>query len=116
MDLHSIVKTAELDLLASGVRRDEAVTAQLLSPDFREIGRSGHLWSRAEIVTALENRPEISTSATDEWVFTDLALGLVLVTYRIRVEGQESRHSSLWDTSGDSPCIRFHQGTTVAGR
>ncbi len=114
MNLHSAVKAAELELLAPDSRLDAMRATEFLSHDFREIGRSGRLWSRDETVAELENENDRPIPETEEWVFTDLTPQLVLVTYLVRVNGRESRHSSLWDTSAEHPHIRFHQGTFVA--
>lgn len=72
MDLHPIVKVAELESVGSDVHRNATRTAQLLCSDFREIGRSGRLWSRAETVEALESEDHRPASATDERVFLEL--------------------------------------------
>ncbi|WP_447949055.1 nuclear transport factor 2 family protein [Microbacterium aurum] len=109
------VKDAETALLTADVRRDPARVEALLHPGFVEIGRSGILWTRREIVTALaEESPDARvTPQTDEWEFRRPSAGLVLVTYRLSTPLGHSRHSSLWEVSGAAPRLRFHQGTVV---
>ncbi|WP_082013765.1 GNAT family N-acetyltransferase [Microbacterium hominis] len=109
------VKDAETALLTADVRRDTARVDELLHPAFIEIGRSGTLWTREQIVGALaeESADSRVTPQTDEWEFRQLSPELVLVTYRLTTPSRTSRHSSLWDVSGAAPRLRFHQGTVV---
>ncbi|WP_157127128.1 DUF4440 domain-containing protein [Cnuibacter physcomitrellae] len=106
------IRDAELSLLTSETRRDATRTAALLADGFVEIGRSGRRWTAPEIVAALAEEPERPAPTTSDWLFNRVAADLVLVTYVIRSDGSESRHSSLWRTDG--PVLVFHQGTVVA--
>ena len=108
------LRAAEEDLLSSRTRRDPSRVRELLHPDFVEIGRSGRLWTRDEIVVALANEDDREAIVTDEWVFSDLAPRLVLVTYVIRGAHEDSRHSSLWCVNDGQLQMRFHQGTYVS--
>lgn len=100
-------------LLTSDVRKDPGEVDKLLHAGFIEIGRSGRRWTREEIVSALVAEQNRKTPEADEWLFDDLAPGLVLVTYRLKAGTGSSRHSSIWDVSNGAPEIRFHQGTVV---
>ncbi|MFD1715589.1 DUF4440 domain-containing protein [Amnibacterium flavum] len=110
----ALVKEAEQALLRSAVRGDKEQLASLLSPDFAEIGRSGRRWTSDEIVEALEAEEPRPAPGTSEWLYNQLGPDLVLVQFRVhRAEG-DSRHTSLWDTSGhDGSVMRFHPGTPV---
>lgn len=108
-----VVQACELALLDPEVRRDAQRVDRLLHPEFVEIGRSGHRWSRAEIVAALAQEHGRVVPETDEWQFDDISPALVLVTYRIRSASGTSRHASLWDLSGGAPVIRYHQETVM---
>lgn len=107
------VRSAEEALLTSEVRRDPERMRRLLHPDFVEIGRSGHRWTRDSIIAALAGEANRVPTATDEWSYTAIAPNLVMVHYVIRGTGNDSRHSSLWDVSTGSPVLRFHQGTII---
>ncbi|MCC3268613.1 nuclear transport factor 2 family protein [Arthrobacter gengyunqii] len=119
MGVHGVIRTAELELLASSTRVDAARLRRLLHPEFLEIGRSGQRWTREDIIAALGAEDQRPTPETDEWEFSQLAPHLFLVTYRIRSGipldsgTPRSRHSSVWDTSTGQPRLRFHQGTPV---
>lgn len=109
------VKAAEVSLLTSAIRRDPDRLLGLLHEDFVEIGRSGRLWTRDEIVMSLSGEDDRPDPKTDEWAFVEVADGLILLTYRIHRESGESRHSSIWDLRSGQPRLRFHQGTVVPG-
>jgi ribonuclease HI len=112
-DCFRAVREAEIALLTSDTRRHSGEVDGLLHADFVEIGRSGRRWARAETVSALEGEAPRETPETDEWLFSELAPGLVLVTYRLLSPTGQSRHSSIWDLRNGAPEIRFHQGTVV---
>jgi len=112
MDYES-VKLAETELHDSTSRRDRARVDALLHPEFVEIGRSGKLWSRSAMVEAMLTEKPRPTPQADDWQFSELSPGLVLVTYRLSRDGLPSRHSSLWDTTTTPPRVRFHQGTSI---
>lgn len=108
-----MLRAAEVALLTSEVRQDLERVRALLHPDYLEIGRSGRRWTRDDVVDRLASEQTRDTPTTDEWELEDLAPDLVLVTYRMRGDERESRHSSIWDVSSGSPVLRFHQGTVV---
>ena len=113
MTAHSLIQTAELELLESSTRGNAARVRELLHPDFVEIGRSGRRWTREEVIEALGREDKRPVPDTDEWDFTQLAPHLVLATYRIRSGTRQSRHASVWDTSAAAPRLRYHQGTVI---
>ena len=113
MTAHTLIQTAEMELLESSTRGNAPRVRELLHPDFLEIGRSGRRWTRAEVIEALNREAARPVPDTDEWDFTELAPHLVLVTYRIRSGTRQSRHASLWDTSAATARLRYHQGTVV---
>lgn len=88
----------------------------LLHPDFVEIGRSGRRWSRDEIVAALSSESERAATDTDEWHYSELGPDLALITYLIRGIDGDSRHSSIWSSSGGQLQMLFHQGTFIANQ
>ena len=108
------IRRAEIELLTSAVRRDPARLAELLHPEFVEVGRSGRLWSRDETIAALAHEPDRDTPATSEWAFQSVAPGFTLVTYVISRPEGDSRHSSLWTMRDGELQIRFHQGTFIS--
>lgn len=102
---------AERQLHDPAVRGDHTAVDRLLAPGFSEIGRSGRLWQRGEI---LDERGQFESSEAP--IMTELearvlAPELVLLRYRASWDGGDSRRSSLWRNTPDGWRIEFHQGT-----
>ena len=99
---------AELHLLEPAVRRDRDEVERMLDPTFREIGSSGRLWTRDELLDAIGGF-ESSTVRVEATNFSGQRVGdgLVLVVY----ETPGARRSSLWRHDGSGWRVLFHQGT-----
>lgn len=110
-----LVAGAERRLLEPEVRRDPESLGELLHDSFREIGKSGRLWTRDELIDvmtgsdAVELQSAVVTGEHVQLVAPDLAL----LTYTLDANGERSRRSSLWRISGDAPRLLFHQGTPL---
>lgn len=112
------LRSNEEALLDPAVRRDRARVAALLAGDFLEVGSSGTVWSREQILELLAtedyHRPTMKDFKCD-WI----ADGVVLVTYRtVRIdlnsgEGVVTLRSSIWIERSGEWRLRFHQGTRV---
>ncbi|MGR2752692.1 nuclear transport factor 2 family protein [Agromyces arachidis] len=110
-----LVTGAERRLLEPEVRRDPAALEDLLHESFREIGRSGRLWSRDELIEVMTGPDTVdlhSAVVTGEQV-ARVAPDLALLTYTLDADGMRSRRSSLWRIDGDRPRMLFHQGTPL---
>ncbi len=119
------VIASELALLSPAVRRDPAQVQALLDPDFVEVGASGRLWTRAELIAALaeerpaeerpaEERPAEAAREVSEFRACALSSDLVLLTYLSDHGERRSWRSSLWRLSGAQWLLRYHQGTPAA--
>lgn len=108
------VRAAEEELLTSATRHDAERLAELLHPDFEEVGRSGRRWNREEIIAALLQEPDRPTPRTDEWDVQSVAPDVILVTFRVEGRERASRHASVWVRDEGQPRLRYHQGTFVA--
>ncbi|KRA24433.1 hypothetical protein ASD65_08360 [Microbacterium sp. Root61] len=111
--LRNRLVAAELRLLDPRVRTDRDAVAQLLAPDFVEIGQSGRIWTRAETLEALEAETGFGEVEMSEATARELSPGLYLLTYRLRVGVRQSRRSSLWRVTAGGPLLEFHQGTVA---
>ena len=111
-----LVAGAERRLLEPEVRRDPEALGELLHASFREIGKSGRLWTRDELIDvmtgsdAVELQSAVVTGEHVELVAPDLAL----LTYKLDANGERSRRSSLWRIADGRPRLVFHQGTPLA--
>ena len=106
-----LVVARERSLLSDEVRADPSAVAALLHADWSEIGRSGRLWTRADLLASIAPLPEptrlevISVNAVD-------ARTILLVWRSVSEQGSALR-SSLWVKDADWR-QRFHQGTPEA--
>ena len=116
-DLIARAWRGEEELLTPRVRGNPALLLELLDPGFREIGQSGRLWNRTDIVAALVEDTGTGTAPESARLGDRAALPLspdtVLLTYRLWFGGRQSLRSSLWRRSGNSARCFFHQGTPV---
>ncbi|OYO25049.1 DUF4440 domain-containing protein [Enemella dayhoffiae] len=102
----------ERALLSEAVRSDPSQVAALLHPDFCEIGASGRLWTRAEILSRIGPLDP----AVELEVLEVQALGSdeLLLLWRSTSGERAALRSSLW-VRGESDWVqRFHQGTPEA--
>ena len=108
-----IVEALERELLLPETRSDLGRTGVLLHPDFTEIGSSGRLWTRDEMMMALEDDPGVATEL--ELLAADrIGEAAVLLTYRSHTRVGTALRSSLWVLDGLQWRLRFHQGTSEA--
>jgi len=90
----------------------EAMTAE----DFWEIGASGRRYSREYVFETLAARNE--DPIVDRWHASDfhcrgLAPDVYLLTYTLLQGERKTRRATIWQRSGGSWKIVFHQGTVV---
>ena len=101
----TLLRRLEEGLLKPEVRHSPGRVGDLLSDDFIEFGSSGGVFSKQQVIEALEQEgppdPTIRLSLVD-FIARKLASDVILVTYRTILEGgpgnmQESRiRSSIW--------------------
>jgi ribonuclease HI len=103
----------ERSLLTDEVRADPAAVAALLHPDWTEVGRSGRLWSREEILAEIGPLP---ATVTLEVMRVDrVTPDSVLLLWRgVAASGETTVRSSWWVREGDRWLQRYHQGTAEA--
>lgn len=112
--VHPVIEL-ELALLSPAVRRSKARLEALLHADFREVGASGRLWTRDEII-ALLTAEEADDDEPIEAVEVDvrgITPEVVLVTFVTDPGGRAARRSSLWRLEGGRWRMLHHQGTLL---
>lgn len=93
---------------------------QLLHPQFHEVGRSGRLYTRAEVLHFLAAQTSVPDVKPEGYRAELLAEGLVLLSYRSaqrRSDGALELHThrcSLWQHTPHGWQMRYHQGTPAA--
>jgi ribonuclease HI len=98
----------ERSLLTDEVRSDPAAVAALLHPEWQEIGASGRLWSREEILGEIGPIPAVTL---DVETVEEVAPGCILLVWRASSDDGTRLRSSLWLRVGERWQQRFHQGT-----
>ncbi|MDT0386353.1 MULTISPECIES: nuclear transport factor 2 family protein [Streptomyces] len=109
---------AELRLIDPHVRAARSLAADLLDPEFVEVGASGRRWTREHLLAAL---PDMAGSSEEgpryrpsDITGVALAPGLVHLTYETVLDGRRARRSSLWRRQGDGGWrMYYHQATPV---
>jgi hypothetical protein len=115
MDVAEELQELEASLLTNAVRKDAARVAELLADEFREFGKSGRVYSKAEILALLQDEAGARIAMKD-FACQPVSEGVALVTYRsehARADGAmvEALRSSLWVWRGGRWQMVFHQGT-----
>ncbi|MFK0284469.1 DUF4440 domain-containing protein [Streptomyces sp. NPDC090499] len=109
----------ELRLMDPAVRASRESAAELLDPEFVEVGASGSRYGYEQLLAELPDRPGASTDGPryEPSGMTGVALapGLVLVTFEARLGDRRSRHSSLWRRRDERSGRRmyYHHATVV---
>jgi uncharacterized protein (DUF952 family) len=106
----------ERRLLDPVLRRDRAAADRLLAPGFSEIGRSGQLWQRGELLDEIGRFPSSEGLMVSELEASVLSLGVVLLRYCATHGDGTTRWCSLWRATPDGWRIEFRQGTPVGHR
>lgn len=115
--LLNTLRTLEVELHDPRTHADSARLEQLLHPQFREFGRSGRQYCRADVLAEFaRHRIPYEISSQDFYV-EELAQDLALLTYRsaqVSASGTLERYSlraSVWQRTASGWQLRFHQGT-----
>ncbi|WP_210650079.1 ribonuclease HI family protein [Nocardioides sp. SYSU D00065] len=105
------VVAMERALLTDEVRADPAALAALLHPDWREVGRSGRLRTREELLdeAAPVGRVDVEVLSADR-----LRDDTILLLWRTAGDGRSTVHSTVWVRTGGRWQARFHQETDEA--
>ncbi|MEL7450633.1 MAG: nuclear transport factor 2 family protein [Pseudomonadota bacterium] len=112
-----MLRDLEEQLHCPKVRKNPDRVAELLHPDFFEIGRSGKHFDRQSIVGALRAEKSTGEICSADYEAQEVAPGMVLLMYRSWVETEqgdkdrEALRTSLWVRTEAGWLLRFHQGT-----
>jgi hypothetical protein len=107
----------ELRLMDPAVRTSRSLVAQLLDPDFVEVGASGKRWTYEERLAALPDM-QGGTEGGHRYEASGmtgvlLAPGLVHLTYETAFGGDRALRSSIWrrERQGSAWRMLYHQAT-----
>ena len=99
----------ERSLLTDEVRSDPAAVAALLHPQWSEVGRSGRLWSREEMLD--EIGPLAEEASLDVLSCMPVGPDAMLLTWRSVADSGSTLRSSLWVRDKGHWQQLYHQGT-----
>ena len=120
MDIAETLRALESSLLNNAVRKDSTRVKDLLPDEFTEFGRSGAVYTKAEILSFLQEEQQIAVTMK-EFACRIVAAEVVLVTYRserTHPDGSviEALRSSLWVWRHQRWQMIFHQSTPSGQR
>lgn len=96
--------------------------ADLLDPEFREVGASGEVYERDFVIDVVEERYRDKTDPDDSrWRLQDpsirqLGKDLYLLTYTLEFDERASRRVTLWQLQASTWRALYHQGTRCSSR
>lgn len=114
-EIHEVV-ALERALLSDAVRTDPARLGVLLDPGWSEVGASGRLWSRDELLSTLPSAAPLGDPDLEVLEVVELAPDVVLLVWRSHTDTGSALRSSVWVRSGGRWRQRFHQGTSEGTR
>jgi ribonuclease HI len=85
-----------------------------LDDGFVEVGQSGRVWTRHEMLMALAASPPNPSVELVGFAVDELAPTVWLARYDTVIDGVRHHRSSIWIRSGDRFRMRYHQGTRTA--
>ncbi|RRA48394.1 DUF4440 domain-containing protein [Acidipila sp. EB88] len=101
-------------LLDPAVRKQRSAVTALLTEEFREVGRSGRVYTRDQILDLLEQEAPASIRM-EQFAATPLGPEAALATYvSIAKDGTRTHRSSVWLYREGRWQMLFHQGTPGA--
>ena len=111
-DLRLVVES-EMDLLRPEVRANREQLETFLDDDFVEIGASGRVWTRDEIIDELVASPALDDLVVSAVTVRLVAPGLALVSYVTSRVDVRVRRTAWWRASATRWRCFFHQGTPI---
>ena len=110
MDIFDKLKRFELDLVNPKVRKNVSRLNDLIADDFEEIGSSGSVYTKPDILDMLPQESDVCYQLYS-FRFTALSSTTVLVKYTAEVEGVITHRSSIWIKNAELWQMLYHQST-----
>lgn len=113
------IRELEEKLLHEDVRSNPEILIELLADDFEEIGVSGKIISRQEVIDWLVNKERDIQWSLDNFRVKELSPNVVFSLYEAKKKDisknttRGSMRSSIWKLHGKQWKMIFHQGTQV---
>jgi len=108
------VEALERRLLDPRTRSSGKNLDELIADDFFEIGRSGRMWTKGEILKSLPQEQGLKIEM-DSVQSRRIGKDIILITYRSRrvgvAQAAAALRSSIWQRRDNKWQVIFHQGT-----
>ena len=117
--LEALIKELEESLLHTDVRTNPDILNKLLAEDFEEIGVTGKVTSREEVIDWLVNKEQNVRWSLNNFRVKQITPDMVVAIYEAKKEtlqphqSKASMRSSIWKLFGDQWKMVFHQGTRI---
>ena len=108
MSKHAGMQKVSARLLDAADEETASALAALLHPQWQEIGQSGRLWSREEMLAETGPGGHVGLDVVDVQRVSD---DVVLLVWRSLRDDSTALRSSLWQRVSGRWVQRFHQGT-----
>ena len=118
-ELLNTLRKLEQTLHQSDIRHSADALDQLLHDEFMEIGRSGAIYTKPDIIASLTTATTPTTIWSGHYQLYQISqqtAQLIYQTARVDKDGRKSRwtwRSSMWVKHQETWQLRFHQGTAV---
>jgi len=106
--LEDTIRELEEQLVTPAVRGSAEALERLVSEQFSEIGSSGRVYDKRDVVAQILAQPNVTGTFVDFHVLA-VSADVALATYRTG----RSLRSSIWRREGEHWRIVFHQGTPI---
>ena len=116
--LYQRIYKLETSLHKLEIRHDPEKLKKLLADNFTEIGSSGKVYTKAQIIKELAGEANINISVHDFQIKLlspeiILAIYIAEISISYNKSTKQSRRSSIWKYDGQAWRMVFHQGTSI---
>lgn len=108
--MYDNIKQLELSLLDQDIRKNKKILSEIISEEFVEIGSSGKIYKKIDILKYLPEEKDHKFTMID-FEYKELSKDVILVYYKITEDN--SLRSSIWKKYSNKWKIIFHQGTKI---
>ena len=118
MDTKVLLIELEISLHSPIVRKSRRRLETLLSNECLEIGASGKIYGKNEIIDALLEEKETNEIQATDFEFRELSPGIAQLIYKSKNKLNDEKirytiRSSIWKLEGSQWRMVFHQGTAL---
>ena len=111
-DINEELSRLEIELVSPETRANVGRLAELIHDRFEEIGASGRIYNKDELLESLPKQPG-PTYELSSFRFEEIGEDHVLLKYESRVAGKRALRSSIWVKESGSWKLLHHQATVV---